>query len=210
MSGVTIVGLGPGDWDQTPAASREVIASGLPVIVRTLRHPAAATLAADSEVLPCDDLYESAPTIDAVYEAISDRVLANAEGGVVYAVPGGPLVGERSVAVIQERARAAGIDVTVLVGGSFLEPTLAAAGVDPLERGIQVLDGHRLPDPLFLHLPTIIGHVDRSTVLASVKGELSRTLDGDTEVTVCGLPARPLRWSKSFRYRSFTKPRSIR
>ena len=193
MSGITIVGLGPGDWDQTPAASRDAIATGVPVIVRTLRHPAAAKLAAESEVVSCDDLYESAPTIEAVYEAISDRVLTHADGGVVYAVPGGPLVGERSVAVIQERAKAVGIDVTVLVGGSFLEPTLAAAGVDPLERGVQVLDGHRLPDPLFLHLPTIIGHVDRATVLAGVKDELSRTLDGDVEVTVvraAGTPAQ--------------------
>ena len=49
---------------------------------------------------------------------------------IVYAVPGDPCVAENSVAILRERAAAAGVKVTTLPGVSFLEPTLAAIGVD--------------------------------------------------------------------------------
>ncbi len=49
---------------------------------------------------------------------------------IVYAVPGDPCVAENSVAILRERADAAGVKVTTSPGVSFLEPTLAAIGVD--------------------------------------------------------------------------------
>ena len=49
---------------------------------------------------------------------------------IVYAVPGDPCVAENSVAILRDRARSAGVKVTTLPGVSFLEPTLAAIGVD--------------------------------------------------------------------------------
>ncbi len=70
------------------------------------------------------------------------------------------------------------------MGGSFLEPVLAAAGVDPLAAGLQLVDAHALPDPLFLYLPTVIGHVDRASVLATVKDALGRVLEGTVPVSV--------------------------
>jgi tetrapyrrole methylase family protein/MazG family protein len=192
MAAVTVVGLGPGEWEQTPEKSQALLTSGRPVIVRTLRHPAAAQLAAMRSVTSCDDLYEAAAGLDDVYHSIADRVMARASDDVVFAVPGGPLVGERSVEAVRDAATAAGVTVEVIVGGSFLEPVLAAAGVDPLQRGLQILDGHGLPDPLLLHLPTVIGHVDRPRVLSDVKDALSRVLDGDVTVMVirdAGSPA---------------------
>ena len=49
---------------------------------------------------------------------------------IVYAVPGDPCVAENSVAILRDRAASAGVKVTTLPGVSFLEPTLAAIGVD--------------------------------------------------------------------------------
>ena len=49
---------------------------------------------------------------------------------IVYAVPGDPCVAENSVAILRDRARSAGVKVTTLPGVAFLEPTLAAIGVD--------------------------------------------------------------------------------
>jgi tetrapyrrole methylase family protein/MazG family protein len=184
MPSITVVGLGPGDWEAVPAASRRLLQEERPVVVRTTRHPAAAALAEMRQVTSCDDLYESAAQLEDVYASIAERVVALAEADVVYAVPGGPGIGERSLAEIMRRARGAGVEVAMLPGGSFLEPVLAAAGLDPLERGMQLLDGHALPDPLLLHLPTVIGHVDRPRVAADVKDALSRVLDPDVPVTV--------------------------
>jgi len=152
---ILIAGLGPAGLDRVEEGTRRrLLDPALAVVVRTLQHPAAAELAGLRPVEPCDDLYESAADFDEVYGAIARRVLERAAGGpVAYAVPGSPLVGERSVALIREAAAAAGVPVEVAAGESFLSLVLERAGADPLERGLQVLDGHRLPDPLLLTCP---------------------------------------------------------
>ncbi|MCI0677971.1 MAG: SAM-dependent methyltransferase, partial [Actinobacteria bacterium] len=142
---ILVIGLGPGDLDRVPAPVREALADpGRTVIVRTVDHPAAAQLAASREIVTCDDLY-SAETYEAVYTAIVDRVAAAAETGpVVYAVPGSPLVGEFAVREMMAR----GLDVEIVASPSFVDALCLEVGYDPLDRGLQVLNGHRLPDPL--------------------------------------------------------------
>ena len=63
----------------------------------------------DKRVTDCDDLYDSAGDFDVLYPAIADRVLSAARSGgtVVFAVPGHPRVGEKSVPLIEDGARAA-------------------------------------------------------------------------------------------------------
>jgi tetrapyrrole methylase family protein/MazG family protein len=114
-----------------------------------------------------------------------DRLLRMAEEGrVVYAVPGSPLVGERAVVLLRVAASEAGIPVTAIGGESFVDAALGALGVDPLERGLQVLDGRDLPEPLLLHLPTLISQVDTGLVLMDVRDRLARLLPEETPVVV--------------------------
>jgi tetrapyrrole methylase family protein/MazG family protein len=183
---LTVVGLGPSGLDRLPeSVCAALLAAGTTVVVRTLHHPAAAELAAARDVVSCDDLYEAARNFDAVYEAIADRVVAAAgTGPVIYAVPGSALVGERSVALVRQRAASGGIAVEVIAGESFLDLVYDRAGIDPVATGVQVLDGRALPDPLPLHLPTVITQVDRAEVLADVAAELSKVLPHDSPVTV--------------------------
>ena len=58
---------------------------------------------------------------------------------MVYAVPGHPWVGEATTRLILEQAAAAGLTVQVVGGLSFVEPSLAAVGVDVMDGG-QVVD----------------------------------------------------------------------
>jgi tetrapyrrole methylase family protein/MazG family protein len=135
------------------------------------------------EVMACDDLYEAGATFDDVYMAIADRVLAAAASGpVTYAVPGSALVGERAAALIRDRAEASEIAVTLHAGESFLELALAAAGIDPIRDGIQVVDGRSLPDPLPHHLPTLVTQVDTPLVAAEVSVVLGKVLPDAFEV----------------------------
>ena len=155
------------------------------VILRTERHPAASEVGRRREVTTCDDLYEAAETFEEVYEAIVDRVLAAAEAGpVVYAVPGSPLYGERSVTLLRARCRAEGRPVRVRTAPSFLDEIFAVLEIDPAERGFTVLDGRGLPDPLMLYLPTVVFQVDTQIVLEDAAARLQRTLPSDTPVTV--------------------------
>jgi tetrapyrrole methylase family protein / MazG family protein len=182
---ILIVGLGPAGLDRVPAETcRRLLDPAVTVVLRTLAHPAAAELAASRAVEPCDDLYETAADFDEVYRGITARVLQRAQAGpVAYAVPGSALVGERAVALIREEAEAAGIPVEVVAGESFLDLVLHKVGADPLERGLQVLDGRSLPEPLLLHLPTVIAQVDTPAVLFDVRDALLRVLPPEAPVT---------------------------
>ncbi len=187
LSEVLIVtGLGPGDLSRTPAGAREALLDpDRRVILRTGQHPAAAQLARNRQVTTCDDLYNAGETFEDVYEAIVSRVLSAAEAGpVIYATPGSPLYGERTVAELRKRCRAAGRPVELRHAPSFLDEVFAALELDPTERGFTVLDGRDLPDPLMLHLPTVVFQVDTGPVLDDALRRLGGALPDGAPVTV--------------------------
>ncbi len=183
-SGLTIVGLGPAGLDRLPDTTIAALDDpDRAVIVRTLRHPAAAELAARREVVSCDDLYDRAEGFDDLYAAITDRVFdAVQRGPAVYAVPGSAVVGERAVRALRNRAAEENVSVVVRPGESFLDLAWLRTGCDPITDSVQILDGRALPDPLQLHVPTLITQVDRPEVLADVVVALGRTLPDDTLV----------------------------
>ncbi|HEY6634421.1 MAG TPA: nucleoside triphosphate pyrophosphohydrolase [Acidimicrobiia bacterium] len=179
---IVVTGLGPGDLDRVPGPIRDILLDPQrTVVVRTRHHPAAEQLARARKVIFCDDLYESADAFDDVYTAVADRVLAAATSGpVVYAVPGSPMVGEFAV----RRLLASDADIELIPAESFVDAVLAEVGYDPLDRGLQILNGHHLPEPLVLDKPTIIAHLDRSEILAEVAAQVDRVLPEGTVVNV--------------------------
>ena len=183
---ITIVGLGPGDYQRIPSEVRHLLLDpDARVIVRTLEHPAARHLTGLREVESGDDLYESAETFDIVYHRLAARVVeAGLQGHVIFAVPGSPWVGERTPGLVRDQAAEKGVPLEVMSGESFLDVALSEAGVDPIHDGLVVLDGHDLPDPLLLHLPTIITQVDTPLVLTDVRDTLARHLPNSTSVTL--------------------------
>lgn len=180
---ITVAGLGPGDLRVAGRTAEALFDPARTVIVRTLEHPAARELAARRPVLSADDLYDEASGFEEVYEQLARRVLdAAQEGDVVLALPGSPSVAERTTGIVIAAAEAAGIPIEVLPGESFLDVLATEAGVDLL--GVQILDGRALPDPLFLHLPTVIAQVDVPMVLMDVRDRLLAVLDEETEIVV--------------------------
>lgn len=176
---ITIIGLGPGSLDRVPGPVMSLLLDPqTTVLARTAHHPAAAELADLREVIFCDDLYE-ADTFSSVYDAIAERV-GSLDGPVVFAVPGSPFVGEFAV----RRIVAAHPDTTVIPGESFVDAILATVDYDPLDRGLQILNGHELPDPLILDKPTIVGHLDTEETLVDVLDAFSRVLPDEAVATL--------------------------
>ena len=142
MAQLTIVGLGPGAWEHLTLEAQEVLARAKEVHLRTRRHPIVASLPPTLVVRSFDYLYRRGASFDQVYEAIANRVLALAKrpGGVVYAVPGHPLVGEESVRRVLRLAEQAGLPVRLVPGLSFLDTVSTALRLDPLADGLQVAD----------------------------------------------------------------------
>ncbi len=134
---VTVVGLGPAGTDLLgPAAA--ALAQGDRVYLRTARHPAAGALVGAHAF---DDLYEAAATFDDVYEGIAEALVAAAVAAapepVVYAVPGSPLIAERSVELLRADGR---VEITIVPALSFLDLAWAVLGVDPLAEGVRLVD----------------------------------------------------------------------
>lgn len=171
---ICIVGLGPGDPMLLTREAWEVLSSASEVWLRTVHHPTVAGLPSHLIRHSFDSLYDTADDFAAVYEAIAEEVtrLARRPEGVIYAVPGHPLVGEASVRRIMARAQEEGLPTRIVEGLSFIEPTLTALGIDALE-GLQVYDGIELAarhhPPLNPDLPALVGQVYSRMVAADIK-----------------------------------------
>ena len=136
---ITVVGLGPAGTDHLgDAAATLLAAQRARVYLRTARHPAAAPFAWAPAF---DDLYEGAATFDEVYAGIVEALVAAAVDAqpepVVYAVPGSPLVAERTVELLRADER---VEVTLLPALSFLDLAWKALGIDPLAAGVRLVD----------------------------------------------------------------------
>lgn len=145
-SRITIVGLGPGNPELRTVGAQRALDSAAHIILRTRIHPGLGDLAADPRVTDCDDLYQSAGDFGELYSAIAERVLKAARSGqnTVFAVPGHPRIGEKSVPLVEAGARHLGIPVEILDAVSFLDAVAGAVQVDPLAQGLQVVDAEQL------------------------------------------------------------------
>ncbi|WP_322796915.1 nucleoside triphosphate pyrophosphohydrolase [Tepidiforma sp.] len=178
---IHIAGLGPGHPGLLTVEVRELLASGLPVILRTRHHPTVEDLAFGGTVSDCDDLYAGARDFEAAYRAAAERVVAAArQGEMIYAVPGHPLVAERSVQEVLARARDEGLPATVYPGVSFVDAALAALGVDG--GTLQVCDALDLRVDTWR--PALIGQVYGREVAAEVKLKLLAWYPGEHRVVV--------------------------
>jgi tetrapyrrole methylase family protein / MazG family protein len=145
-SPIIIAGLGPGNPDLRTVSTQRALDAADRIILRTRVHPGLGDLVGDPRVTDCDDLYECASDFGVLYAAIADRVLSAAysDGTVVFAVPGHPRLGEKSVPLIELSARDLGIPVDVLDAVSFLDATFGALQIDPIAQGLQVADAEEL------------------------------------------------------------------
>ncbi len=182
MSHLTIVGLGPGPRQQLTAEADAVLQCGQPLFLRTRVHPLTADLPPFESF---DVLYEESPDFPSVYNGIVSRLLTSlAEGPVIYAVPGHPMVGEQTVAKLIPAAKAAGHTVRVVPGVSALEALYASLAVDPSE-GLVILDALAVtPEMLQPSLPTIILQVYLPRIAADLKLTLMERYPDDHVVTM--------------------------
>ncbi|HXF59963.1 MAG TPA: SAM-dependent methyltransferase [Caldilineaceae bacterium] len=198
---IRIVGLGPGSLGDLTLAAWQALAGAQRVLLRTRRHPCVEHLARRLPIADCDDLYEQHAEFAEVYAAIVRRVLAQGRepGGVVYATPGHPWVGEATTRLILEQAREAGLTVAVIGGLSFVEPSFAALGVDLMD-GSQVIDAMLLArqhhPQVEVGLPLLVGQLYARRLASDVKLTLMNAYPDDHPVTLvqaAGTPAQSLR-----------------
>ena len=167
---VRVVGLGPGDADLLTRRTFDLLRDAPVVRLRTRVHPAAAAF---PDPASYDDLYERAASFDELYDAIVADLIELAReapgGEVVYAVPGSPVVAERTVELL-----VASSDVTTVLepAVSVIDVACAALGRDPMASGLRVVDALANVEALRGPGPLLVLQTYSSAILASVADRL--------------------------------------
>ncbi|MGN7410530.1 nucleoside triphosphate pyrophosphohydrolase [Sporosarcina sp. SAFN-010] len=186
MYPITIVGLGSGELDQLSVGVYRKLKAAQTLIVRTDQHPAVDELKAEGvQMTSFDSVYESQDAFEAVYDEIVAKLLVMAkEKPVTYAVPGHPLVAERTVQLLIEQEKEGQAVLDIAGGNSFLDPIFAALRIDPIE-GFQLVDGTELrQDDVQMRQHVLIGQVYDAFVASDVKLTLLEKYAVDHPVTI--------------------------
>jgi tetrapyrrole methylase family protein/MazG family protein len=177
---IVVVGLGPGSHDHVTVETREAIARAEHRYLRTAIHPSA-DLVPDATTF--DHLYDTADTFDDVYTDIASSLIraAGEHGEILYAVPGSPLVLERTVRHLRE---ADDVDLVLLPALSFLDVAWSRLGVDPIDAGVRLVDGHDFATAAAGERgPLLVAHTHANWVLSDIKLAVDEAT-GDEPVTI--------------------------
>ncbi|HWR06421.1 nucleoside triphosphate pyrophosphohydrolase [Sporomusa sp.] len=192
--GITITGLGPGSFKHITLETWELLSGTNTLILRTAKHPCVDELKKRGVAFTSfDHMYEQADNFSNLYQAIATEVIRRAVQGehIVYAVPGSPLVAEKTVELITTQAQAAGVDLAIIPAMSFLEVLYTRLGVDPIT-GLTIVDAADLATlPPDLVTGLIVTQVYSRQVASDAKLALIDYYGDEYQVTVArnlGLP----------------------
>jgi len=163
---IVIVGLGPAGPEYVTQHTLHAVAAIPHRYLRTARHPSARLV---DGAVTFDDVYESADTFADVYAEITERLVSAAavHGEILYAVPGSPLVLERTVRALLADDR---VRCEVLPAMSFLDVAYARLGIDPVEVGLRLVDGHEFATAAAGEAgPLLVAHAHANWVLSEIK-----------------------------------------
>lgn len=193
MKSITIVGLGAGDINQLPLGVYRTLKGNRPIYLRTKEHPVVSELEQEGVTFSSFDyIYEQQDQFEDVYRAIIEELCKVAEEkDIIYAVPGHPMVAEKTVQLLIEQKEIKGYDIRLEGGQSFLDALFQSVLVDPIE-GFQLLDGIDLSkEDVQPTQHIIIGQVYDQMIASHVKLELMEIFPDTYDVfivTNAGLP----------------------
>ncbi|MDQ0203435.1 bifunctional methyltransferase/pyrophosphohydrolase YabN [Pectinatus haikarae] len=197
MGKIEIVGLGPSGAELITRETWRVMAGAELLCLRTKYHPAADELEKEGvSFITYDRLYEEADSFEDVYERISNDIVERAKStNVVYAVPGSPMVAERTVGFIKKLALAKNIELKIYPGMSFLELIYTQLGIDPIN-GLLITDALALKkQEVNLASGVVITQLYDIHTASEVKLTLMNELPDDYEVVLLyrlGLPEKKI------------------
>ncbi|PIC63680.1 nucleoside triphosphate pyrophosphohydrolase [Sporosarcina sp. P13] len=186
MKKITVIGLGAGDLQQLSLGTYRLLKQAKRLVIRTEEHPVVKELRTEGLIMESfDAIYEANDSFEDVYERIVEKLLEmSADQPITYAVPGHPLVAERTVQLLIEKEKSGEIELQIAGGSSFLDPIFTALRIDPIE-GFQLLDGTDLKrDDVQMEQHVLVGQVYDAFVASDVKLSLMEKYPDDHEVTI--------------------------
>ena len=181
-----VIGLGPSGLEQLTLGNYRRICGAKKVFVRTSQHPCVQELMKEGiNVESFDDIYASELSFEAVYQKITEQLRNELKKGseVIYAVPGHPMVAEKTVQLIGENL-VQDYEVVIHPAMSFVDEIFRVLKFDPIE-GVLIRNYDALKDAGLTGLEwLIIPQVYNKLIASEVKLDLMTSYPDDAEVCV--------------------------
>lgn len=182
---IKIIGLGPGDKNALTLGAVEALKSEKNIFLRTIKHPTVKYLdELNIAYSTFDDKYENSKSFEEVYNSIAEELIINHSkyNRIVYAVPGHPLVAEKSVSILIEKCKSFNIEYELLPAVSFVDAIMESLKIDPIE-GIKIIDAFDINNQLLdKRSGVIITQVYNKFIASEIKLALLDYYKDDTRI----------------------------
>ena len=180
-----IMGLGPGAYEALTIGALKELKNNKNIYFRTEKHPTVDFLKDEGiKFESYDHAYEKYDSFDDVYKYIAEDLITKIKDDedLIYAVPGHPLVAEKSVVNLIELCKEKNIQYEVLPAVSFVDAMMEALQVDPIE-GVKIIDAFDMKNQILDNrVVTIITQVYNNFIASEVKLRLLEGYEDDTEI----------------------------
>lgn len=180
-----IMGLGPGAYEALTIGALKELKNNKNIYFRTEKHPTVDFLKDEGiKFESYDHAYEKYDSFDDVYKYIAEDLITKVKDDedLIYAVPGHPLVAEKSVINLIELCKENNIKYEVLPAVSFVDAMMEALQVDPIE-GVKIIDAFDMKNQILdKRIGTIITQVYNKFIASEVKLRLLEGYEDDTEI----------------------------
>ncbi|WP_416187747.1 nucleoside triphosphate pyrophosphohydrolase [Clostridium perfringens] len=180
-----IMGLGPGAYEALTIGALKELRNNKNIYFRTEKHPTVDFLKDEGiKFESYDHAYEKYDSFDDVYKYIAEDLITKIKDDedLIYAVPGHPLVAEKSVINLIELCKENNIQYEVLPAVSFVDAMMEALQVDPIE-GVKIIDAFDMKNQILdKRVGTIITQVYNNFIASEVKLRLLEGYEDDTEI----------------------------
>ena len=188
---LTVVGLGPGPLDLMTVRARDRLWNAHDLYLQTRDHPVIAHLPQSLQLHDFDAVSQRSLSREDAENTISQKLLDLAQGaeGVLYAVPGHPLIGNTFVPGLLKRGQASGISIEIIAGVSLVDTALDALASDAHEQwspdahlGLQLLEPlHPAIEP---GRPALVALILGQQMVLQLKKDLLKLYPTEHEVIV--------------------------
>ena len=180
-----IIGLGPGAYEALTIGALKELKNNKNIYFRTEKHPTVDFLKDEGiKFESYDHAYEKYDNFDEVYKYIAEDLITKVkeDEDLIYAVPGHPLVAEKSVINLIELCKTKNIKYEILPAVSFVDAMMEALQVDPIE-GVKIIDAFDMKNQILdKRVGTIITQVYNNFIASEVKLRLLEGYEDDTEI----------------------------
>ena len=180
-----IMGLGPGAYEALTIGALKELKNNKNIYFRTEKHPTVDFLKDEGiKFESYDHAYEKYDSFDDVYKYIAEDLITKIKDDedLIYALPGHPLLAEKSVINLIELCKENNIQYEVLPAVSFVDAMMEALQVDPIE-GVKIIDAFDMKNQILdKRVGTIITQVYNNFIASEVKLRLLEGYEDDTEI----------------------------